>query len=103
VKVDLNVTILNKLDPTGDGNTAHGKKSNGSQKDFNLVPPVTLNNSDDLDIFIDNASSGGKFKIGLRRIEGHPSLTVMRTCNHWKITNTGTETDIQVDVGPDGQ
>jgi hypothetical protein len=101
--VALNVTILNKLDPAGDGNTAHGKKGNGSQVDLNPVPPVTLNNTEDLDIFIGNSSTGGKFKIGLRRIEGQPSLTVMRTGNHWKITNTGTETDIQVDVGPDGQ
>lgn len=99
----LNVTISNTLASSVSGNTAQIAVPSPLNPSVDVSVTKILNQNDNLDIHIGDEDSGGAFQIGIKPTDGMPSLTVKRTGNHWEITNRGTDTDVEIEVGPDGQ
>jgi hypothetical protein len=102
----LNVTIINNL---GSTTVYSKKKATPNPVDVPIIPYeeneenkkiILLEDQDELEIY---NKKDERFQIGFRVEDGQPSLNLTRVDNKWIVKNIGTNTQVEVDVGPDGQ
>ena len=99
----LDVTIKNDFSSGAQGKTAYWKKNGGSESNINpggSTSSTSMNQNDYIQIRTGDLNA---YQIRFRKVDGYPKVQVQLTGSTWKTTNLGTNTQVQVEIGPDGQ
>ena len=102
----LDVTIKNDFDSGESGKTEYWKKNGGTESSINpgysttLSGTNALSQNDNIEI---RTGDYHAFQIRFKKISGHPEVQVQLNGSKWKTSNMGTDTQVQVEIGPDLQ